>query len=89
MQDILSEQNITKLYVTGCASDFCVDTTIRSAASKDYDIVVVEDAHTTADREHAEAEVVIKHHNYIWANLILPGKEIKVVKTEKLLNEYK
>ena len=38
------------LLVTGCATDFCVDTTVRVAASRDYEIVVVADGHTTADR---------------------------------------
>ncbi|MFH1194374.1 MAG: cysteine hydrolase family protein [bacterium] len=85
LQEILHELEINELVITGCATDFCVDTTIRSALSKDYDIIIVEDGHTTADREHAKAEVVIKHHNYVWANLILPGKEIKVMKMEELL----
>jgi len=84
---ILRERKITRLLVTGCATDFCVDTTIRSAASKDYDVVVASDGHTTADRPHLSAEQIIEHHNRMWANLILPGHPVTVVKTEELLRE--
>jgi nicotinamidase-related amidase len=52
LQSILEKENITILFITGCATDFCVDATIKSALSKDYDITVIEDGHTTADRPY-------------------------------------
>ena len=69
----------TRLLVTGCATDFCVDTTIRAAASLDYDVVVVEDGHTTADRPHVDALSVMRHHNWVWQNLIHPRTQIRVI----------
>jgi nicotinamidase-related amidase len=85
LEEVLRERKITRLLVTGCATDFCVDTTIRSAASKDYDVIVVADGHTTADRPHLSAEKIIEHHNRVWENLILPGHPVRVVATETLL----
>jgi nicotinamidase-related amidase len=85
LDEVLRELQITRLLVTGCATDFCVDTTIRSAASKDYEVVVVADGHTTKDRPHLGAEAIIEHHNWMWSNLILPGNPIRVLPTEKLL----
>jgi nicotinamidase-related amidase len=81
----LRERKITRLLITGCATEFCVDTTIRSAASKDHDVVVVSDGHTTADRSHLPAEKIIEHHNRVWASLILPGHPVRVAPSEELL----
>jgi nicotinamidase-related amidase len=87
LDEILRERKITRLLVCGCATDFCVDTTIRSAASKDYEVAVVADGHTTADRLHLPAEKIIEHHNWMWARLILPGRPVTVAKAEDLLRE--
>ncbi len=73
------KHRVTRLLVTGCATDFCVDTTVRAAASRDYEIVVVEDGHTTADRPHVDAVSVIRHHNWLWQNLIHPRTRILVI----------
>ena len=70
LEKILQEHGADELIVAGCATDFCVDSTIRAALSKDYNITVVADAHTTANRPHATADVIIAHHNYVWANMI-------------------
>jgi nicotinamidase-related amidase len=75
----------TRLLITGCATDFCVDTTIRAAASRDYDVVVVEDGHTTADRPHVDALSVMRHHNWVWQNLIHPRTQIKVIPAGELI----
>jgi nicotinamidase-related amidase len=76
-----------QLIVTGCATDFCVDTTVRAAASRDYAVTVASDAHTTADRPHMDAASVIKHHNWLWENLILPRSEVRVLPTADILVE--
>ncbi len=52
------------------ATEFCVDTTVRSAAVLGYHVWAPEDGHTTSDRPHLPAEKVIQHHNYIWSEFI-------------------
>ena len=79
LAETLQKHGVTRLIVTGCATDFCVDTTVRAAASRDYDVVVVEDGHTTADRPHVDAVSVIRHHNWLWQNLIHPRTRILVI----------
>ncbi len=66
----LRARGIATLVLTGFATDFCVDTTLRSAASKDFALIVVADAHTTADNPILSAEQVRQHHNWAWANCI-------------------
>jgi nicotinamidase-related amidase len=86
LADILENHGITQIIVTGCATDFCVDTTIRAAASKDYDVVVVKNGHTTKDRPHLDAISIIEHHNWMWENLILPRSEVKVLPASTIID---
>jgi nicotinamidase-related amidase len=75
-----------RLLIAGWATDFCVDSTVRSAVSHGYDVVVVADAHTLNDRPHLDAPSVIRHHNWIWNDLIAV-QSIQVVETRRLLSE--
>lgn len=85
LQAILTKLNVTELFITGCATDFCVDSTIKSAISKDYKVTVVEDGHTTADRPHLTASSLIKHYNWLWADMTPTIRKIQVVKAADLL----
>jgi nicotinamidase-related amidase len=82
---VLKENKITDLFITGCATDFCVDATIHSALTRDYNVVVIKDCHTTADRPHLSAEKVIQHHNWLWENLMPTKGGIKLVTVKDLL----
>ena len=75
---LLEEAGIERLVVTGCASDYCVDTTVRSALARGYQTVVPADAHTTADRPHLTAEQIIRHHNAVWSDFIAPAGPAEV-----------
>jgi nicotinamidase-related amidase len=55
LADLLAQYRANALILTGCATDFCVDTTVRSAAVRNFDIYVASDGHTTADRLHLDA----------------------------------
>ncbi len=85
LAEVLDKHRVTRLLVTGCATDFCVDTTVRAAASRDYEIVVVEDGHTTADRPHVDSLSVIRHHNWVWQNLIHPRRPIEVMPATRVI----
>jgi nicotinamidase-related amidase len=86
LAEILEKRSVTQLIMTGCATDFCVDTTIRAAASRNYEVIVVEDGHTTKDRSHLEAVTIIRHHNYMWENLVLPRSEVKVLPAKEVIS---
>jgi nicotinamidase-related amidase len=59
----LESRNIKRLVVTGMQTEYCVDTTCRRAYSLGYDVVLVQDGHSTWDTEHLTASQVIAHHN--------------------------
>jgi nicotinamidase-related amidase len=75
-----------RVLIAGWATDFCVDATLRSAVSRGHDVVAVSDAQTLADRPHLDAVSVIRHHSWVWANLITRAS-ITVATTAELLGE--
>ncbi len=85
LQEILAENHINDVVITGCATDFCVDSTVKSALTKDYNVTVVGDAHTTANRPHADALTLIKHYNWLWSETTPTKHKIEVMNTEKLI----
>ncbi len=84
----LSELAIDHLYITGCATDFCVESTIQSALTKDYNITVVANGHTTGERPHLNAEKVIEHYNWVWQNMIPTKGNIEVKTFDHILEEF-
>lgn len=73
-----------RLLVAGWATNFCVDATVRSAVSNNFNVVVVRDGHTLNDRPHLDAPSVIRHHNWVWSNLIT-NASIRIAGTDELL----
>jgi nicotinamidase-related amidase len=74
----------TALLLTGYATEFCVDSTLRNAASKDFQVVVASDAHTTNDQPVLPAKLVREHYNWTWANCS-SGRGIKVCAANDLV----
>ncbi|GAB7078655.1 cysteine hydrolase family protein [Megalodesulfovibrio paquesii] len=83
----LVERGIRRLCIAGCCTDFCVDTTIRVAASQGLELFVPEDGHTTASKLHLPAQAIITHHNYLWSELIVPGPNIVVEPAAELVKK--
>ena len=75
---ILEEHGADELVITGCATDFCVDATVKSALVHDYEVTVVQDGHTTADRPHGSAEQLIAHYNWVWQHMTPTRGRIRV-----------
>lgn len=75
-----------RVIVAGWATDSCVDSTVRSAISNDYHVVVASDAHTVGDRPHLDAAGVIRHHHWVWSDL-LTNRSVRIVPTAELIDE--
>ena len=85
MAALLEEAAIRDLIITGCASDYCVDTTVRSALAKGYRTIAPSDGHTTSDRPHLSARKIIQHHNAIWSDFISPAGPATVRPCDEVL----
>lgn len=84
LQDRLKEIAPDRVLITGWATDLCVDATVRSAVSHHHHVVVVADGHTLSDRPHLDAASVIRHHHWVWSNLITQ-RSIKIANASELL----
>jgi nicotinamidase-related amidase len=63
LQRELEARGVKHLIVTGCMTEYCVDTTARRAVSLGYDVTLISDAHTTIDNKLLTAAQIIAHHN--------------------------
>lgn len=63
----LQQQSIEQLIFAGAQTEFCLDTTIRSAFSHGYHRnLLIADAHSTLDASVLKAPQIIQHHESIW-----------------------
>lgn len=61
--DWLKEHKVKRVVICGAVTEFCIDTTTRSAAAHGYDVILAADAHTTRDKPHASGALIRTHHN--------------------------
>ena len=83
LQEVLQSKSIGQLFVVGIQTDLCVDTTCRRAFSLGYDVVLVEDGHSTWDNGVLSAEQIIAHHNRT-----LESSFAKVARASSLFEEF-
>lgn len=84
LDGLLTDCGIDRLIVTGCATDYCVDTTVRSALARGYHTAAPADGHTTLDRPHLSAVQIIAHHNAIWSDFTAPGGPAEITPCAEL-----
>ncbi|MDO1450794.1 cysteine hydrolase family protein [Rhodocytophaga aerolata] len=85
LKGLLQALSLEEVVITGCASDFCVDATVKSALSNDFPVTVISNGHTTADRPGLTAKQVVDHYNWIWQELSPTKSKIKVLDLDTYL----
>lgn len=65
LDEELNKRGITRLIIAGLATPMCIDTTVRSAVSHSYKVILIQDTHSTIDSEILKAPQIIAHHNDI------------------------
>lgn len=58
----LAAHGVEHLVIAGYASEFCIDTSTRRAASLGLAVTLAADAHTTHDKPHASGALIRAHH---------------------------
>ena len=84
LEDLLKQRAVTDIVICGMHTEFCIDTTIRRALALGYPVVLVEDAHTTENKEHLSASQIIRHHNETLTNISSFGPRVRTVSAEDL-----
>jgi nicotinamidase-related amidase len=75
----LRAAGIGTLVVCGMQSEFCVDSAVRGAAERGYQVVLVADGHTTGDTRVLKAADIVAHENETLSDgyaRILPAAEV-------------
>jgi len=72
LAETLAELGVEQMVVGGYASDFCVDTTVRAAASRGIPALVIAEGHTTSDRPHLPAAEIVRHLTWVWSRFDPP-----------------
>ena len=85
LKNDLIRLGIEEIVITGCATDFCVDSTVKSALTNDFKIIVISDGHTTADRKNISAKQVIDYYNWIWDEMTPTKSKIEIVKFDNYI----
>ncbi len=68
LQQELKKRGVEKIIMAGIQTEFCVDTTCRRAYSLGYEVILVQDGHSTWDSQHLRADQIIAHHNETLGN---------------------
>lgn len=65
LQAMLEDRQISTLAITGLQSELCVDSTVRHATFLGFNVILVQDAHSTFDNKVLPAQDIIAHENYV------------------------
>jgi nicotinamidase-related amidase len=71
--EYLEERGHRHIVTAGVASNFCIDSTTRSAVFKGYNVTLATDAHSTSKNSALSAEQIIAGENAVLPNLAGPG----------------
>lgn len=84
LDEVLAFLGVEELVICGYATEFCVDTTTRSAAAHGYAVTLAADAHTTHDKAHASAAQIRTHHNATLPDITSFGPRIRAVPADAI-----
>ena len=68
LERTLHVRGIQELVLMGYATDSCVDSTLRNAASKEFKLFVISDAHTTNDAPMLKAHLIRDYFSWVWSD---------------------
>lgn len=63
LDQALRKAGVDHLIVAGMQSEYCIDTTVRSAFEHGYKVTLIEDGHTTFDTPTLTGAQIVAHHN--------------------------
>lgn len=87
LKEILEQNKIEKIFVTGAQTEACVRATLHGAFVRGYNTVLVSDAHTTEDLTEyglPKPEVIVNFTNMYWKFQNGSKAKASVVKTNEV-----
>lgn len=80
----VKDQGVTHLVMGGCATQFCVDTSVRRAVSLGFNVTLVADGHATGNYGDLKQHQIIAHHNAVLDGLSAGEAQVKAVPTAQI-----
>lgn len=65
LHQALQREGVERLVIVGLQTEFCIDTTVRHAYTLGYEVLLVENGHSTYNSKILTAPQIIAHHNDI------------------------
>lgn len=65
LDEALQREGVERLVILGLQTEFCIDTTVRHAYTLGYEVLLVQDGHSTYNGKVLTAPQIIAHHNDI------------------------
>ena len=87
LEAVLADLAVGRLIVTGAQTDQCIRSTIHGGLARGYDVLLVDDAHTTEDLTEWGAptpDKVIAHTNMYWKYHTAPGRKAGTVSADEV-----
>ncbi|MCY7306900.1 MAG: cysteine hydrolase [Rhodoferax sp.] len=84
LQACLQGLGVERVAICGMHSEFCVDSTTRSALGLGMPVLLVADAHTSAGNSVISAQQVIAHHNIALSQMASFGVRAKAIDSATL-----
>jgi nicotinamidase-related amidase len=81
LDDRLQDLGVSRVVVTGLATEFCVDSTARAALSRGYDVTLVEDGHSTpapGPDSGLTVEAIVTRYNQVFGWADYPDRAVAV-----------
>jgi nicotinamidase-related amidase len=84
LAEMLKAQQIRRLVIAGCMTEYCIDTTCRRSLTLFRDVVLAADGHTTGDSDGLSFAQIVAHHNRVldgfsagrWTIQVVPSADI-------------
>jgi nicotinamidase-related amidase len=84
LESVLRGAGIDTIVAAGAQSDYCVDATVRRAASLGFNVILASDAHTTSGNGVLTREQIVAHHNVTLSRLALDGPSITTLPSAEI-----
>ncbi|WP_133651126.1 cysteine hydrolase family protein [Paraburkholderia flava] len=78
LADLLARRGVERVLICGYATEFCIDTGARSAASLGFRTTIVGDLHTTQHTSALTPKQLVDHYNQLWPRTSLSGNRVGV-----------
>ena len=78
LEETLRRMGVDEIVLCGLQTELCVDSTLRHAVARNFEVSLAEDAHSTFDSGALTAPQIIEHHSRTLANYarVIPADAI-------------